>query len=224
MKKVPFVVKLKEQKENIKRYLPSLFFGNLLLIGIGVFFLLKRAQAMICIFPFFGAVIFDYVVFQYIADSKKREEIALEKEFVHIFSFFEIFLRNRIPVYSALHQLLSYASESMAEKLRTLIEEIDQDKTVEPYVHFASHFSSLAIKEVMISIYLLVEQGENDAYLRQFSTLFSTFSKEEKKMMREKRLTSLANLHFFPLVGSAVTMIMITIGIMNAIGGIVNGQ
>lgn len=224
MKKLSFLVVARESRNDVKRYLPLLIAGNLCLVGLGIYYLLVKAEMMISIFPFFGAVVFSYALLQYSFGSKKREEVALEKEFVHIFGFFETYLRNRVPVYSALNQLIAYASDSMADKIRTLIEEIDQNKTVEPYIHFAENFSSLAIKEVMISIYLLVEQGENDLYLRQFSTLFSSFSKEEKKMHREKRIASLSNLHFFPLVGSAITMIMITIGIMNAIGGIMNGQ
>ena len=174
--------------------------------------------------PFFLSLVFSYLaLFRANKGSKKKKEASLEKEFVKIFGFLEVYLRNKIPVYSALERLEEYSSPSMKALLETLIAEIDVNKSVEPYVHFAESFSSLTVKEVMISLYLLVEQGENENYLRQFSFLFSSFSSEEKKLFRERKMASLSNTHFFPLVGSAVTMIMISVGIMNAIGGIIGG-
>lgn len=208
----------------LKKQLPSIILIDSLLLALGVYLLLSGTQTMVAIMPIFAALAFTYMRINHALGYKKREEIALEKEFVNVFGYLEVYLRNGVPVYSAFKRLGDYSSPLMKEKLEELIADIDKDKSVEPYVKFAGYFSSLTIKEVMISLYLLVEQGENDQYLRQFSTLFSSFSSEEKKMAREKRASSLNNIQFFPLIGSALTMIMITIGIMNAIGGIIGGQ
>ncbi len=211
-------------KALLKKKAPILIFINIIFLALGAYLVYKKAAVYLLLLPLFGMVSFSYVyLFRPSKGKKKKEEESLEKEFVKIFGFLEVYLRNKIPVYNALGRLTEYSSTAMKEKLETLIEEIDVNKSVEPYVHFAESFSSLTVKEVMISLYLLVEQGENENYLRQFSFLFSSFSAEEKKLFRERRIASLSNTHFFPLVGSAVTMIMISVGIMNAIGGIISG-
>ena len=211
-------------KTLIKKRLPLIILINALFISLGAYFLYKRMATLYIVMPFFLSVVFSYLaLFRANKGNKKKEEASLEKEFVKIFGFLEVYLRNKIPVYSALERLEEYSSHSMKALLETLIAEIDVNKSVEPYVHFAESFSSLTVKEVMISLYLLVEQGENENYLRQFSFLFSSFSAEEKKLFRERKMSSLSNTHFFPLIGSAVTMIMISVGIMNAIGGIIGG-
>ncbi len=216
--------RLSIDKALIKKRLPVLLFGNFLFIALGAYFLYKKMATLYIVLPFFLALVFSYLtIFRANKGNKKKEEASLEREFVKIFGFLEVYLRNKIPVYNALERLEEYSSPLMKAKLESLIAEIDVNKTVEPYVHFAESFSSLTVKEVMISLYLLVEQGENENYLRQFSFLFSSFSAEEKKLFRERKMASLSNTHFFPLVGSAVTMIMISVGIMNAIGGIISG-
>lgn len=156
--------------------------------------------------------------------DRKKEEMALRKEFVNLFGFLEIYLSNKIPPYASLQKLLPFASETMGKRINELIDGIDHDKSVTPYVQFASSFSSFAIKEVMISVYLIGELGFESEYLAQFHLLFSSFSEQEKRDQLDQKGKRLGNLQFFPLVGSALTMLMVTLGIMGAIGGIINGQ
>lgn len=156
--------------------------------------------------------------------NRKKEEAALRKEFVNLFGFLEIYLSNKIPPYASLLKLLPFASEEMGRRINDLIDGIDRDKSVAPYVQFASSFSSFAIKEVMISVYLIGELGFESEYLAQFHLLFSSFSEQEKRDQLDQKGKRLGNLQFFPLVGSALTMLMVTLGIMGAIGGIINGQ
>ena len=156
--------------------------------------------------------------------DQKKEEMALRKEFVNLFGFLEIYLSNKIPPYASLQKLLPFASETMGKRINELIDGIDHDKSVAPYVQFASSFSSFAIKEVMISVYLIGELGFESEYLTQFHLLFSSFSEQEKRDQLDQKGKRLGNLQFFPLVGSALTMLMVTLGIMGAIGGIINGQ
>lgn len=216
--------RLSIDKKELKKKLLFIIPIDLIFFAISGFLIYKKAAIPLIIVPFLFAFVYTYLsLFRSKKASKKKEEAALEREFVKIFGFLEVYLTNKIPVYSALLRLSEYSSPLMKRKIETLIEEIDGNKTVEPYVHFAESFTSLTIKEVMISLYLLVEQGENEHYLRQFSLLFSAFSSEEKKLFRERKIATLANTHFFPLVGSGVTMIMISVGIMSAIGGIIGG-
>lgn len=211
---------MKKTKRNVKAI--RLLVPFILSLGAGVllYFVLNNflyAGVAAFLLLLFGVILFNK------KPNKEKEEQALRKEFVNLFGFLEVYLSNRIPPYTALQRLIPFASESMGKRINDLIEGIDEDKSVAPYVRFASSFSSFAIKEVMISVYLIGEMGFESEYLAQFHLLFASFSEQEKRDQMDKKGKRLGNLQFFPLVGSALTMLMVTVGIMGAIGGIIGG-
>lgn len=155
--------------------------------------------------------------------KKGKEEKKLLQEFVRIFEYFSIYVKNGFPIYSALESVIPYASSSMEEKLRELLSSIDKDKSVAPFVRFAGYFPSLSIKEVMVSVYLMGEQGGSEAYFRQFSALFDSFASNERKAEMDKSLERQSNLSALPLLGSGLTMLLVTVGLVAIIGGVLNG-
>lgn len=215
--------KLIEAGQNPKLIFGSLLGANLLAIGVALvlYFLTKS------IIPTFLLVASSFALstlYLYSLVGKKgKEEKDLTSEFVKIFEYYGIFVKNGLPVYSALEGVIPFASPSMEEKLRELLKGIGNDKSVTPYVHFASYFPSLAIKEVMVSVYLMSEQGGSENYLRQFSLLFDSLANDERKLELEKRLDRQSNLSALPLLGAGLTMLLITVGLIAIIGGVLNG-
>lgn len=172
-------------------------------------------------FVFFGATVFFLYVFlskQKSQNALKEEE--LEEEFVRIFTYFSIYIQDGLPIYSAFQELLKYSSPTMKERLKDLLNDIDHDKSVKPYVTFASLFPSLTIKEVMISIYKMVDEGTNERYLRQYAAIFSSLAEDKRSKAKERHKRSLGNVSFLPLLASGLTSALITIGIMTVIGGL----
>ena len=110
----------------------------------------------------------------------------------------------------------------MKERLGELVMRIDGDKTVSPFVEFASVFSSVAIKEVLISVFQMVEEG-GGLYVSQFSSLFGRFAEERYKLEREKKVARLGTLAASALVASGIVMVMITIGLIEILGEVING-
>jgi Flp pilus assembly protein TadB len=165
----------------------------------------------------------DYLIVSTALSGKKKLNESLESEFVEIFDYFGIYVLNGVPVYTALQNVVKFASPKMADRLRALLDQIDSDKTVKPYVDFASGFDNLSIRQVMVSVYLMSEEGGSEAYINQFHALFDSLSADKKKAEKERRIDKLSNLCVLPLVGSAVTMGMIMVGIMNIVGGVMNG-
>ena len=49
----------------------------------------------------------------------------------------------------------------MKEKIEIFLKEIDDDKTVQPFINFARKFSLLIIESIMISIYQMVDEGNS---------------------------------------------------------------
>lgn len=182
------------------------------------YFLLK--QTAIAFFLLGILIAFDYYTLTKFKRKKATEDTLLETEFVRLFTYFGIYVDDGLPVYSALSEIMKFASPPMESRLKELLAGIDKDKTVTPFIRFASEFPSLSIREVLISVYKMVDEGTNGAYLRQFSTLFASLAAEKRKIENGRVLDRLGSVSFLPLAASGLTSALITIGIVTIIGGI----
>lgn len=144
--------------------------------------------------------------------NKRKKE--LEVEFVHIFSYFSIFVKNGRPVYNALEDCLRYSSEEMAEKIRTLLEDIDSDKSVTPYTKFSDNFENLEIKQLLVSVYKMSVEGGGEEYLRQFDMLFVALSNSNRIQRLENEVSRYSNFNFLPLIASAISMGIIAVAVV----------
>ena len=95
-----------------------------------------------------------------------------EDEFISLVSYFQVFINNGINVYQSFKSLINYSSTWMSEQISELIEEIDKDKTVQPFINFANKFVSPIVANVMVSIYQMVDQGDSREQLNQFTIFF----------------------------------------------------
>jgi hypothetical protein len=192
------------------------FAGGIGACGIYYFF-----HETLLAFVFFGSTIF----LLYVAVSKNKNKSAeqeekLEEEFVRLFTYFSIYVQDGLPIYSALQELTKFASPTMKERLKDLLNDIDHDKSVKPYISFAALFPSLSVKEVMISVYKMVDEGASETYLRQYAAIFDSLAEDKRTKEKERHKRSLGNLAFLPLLASGLTSALITIGIMTVIGGL----
>lgn len=197
--------------------------GNSLSIGLGLLLYFLGTGILAPLLLIGGGFGLSVIYLSSLFGKKGKEEKGLLEEFVRIFEYFSIYVKNGFPIYSALESVIPYSSVSMEEKLRELLASIDKDKSVAPFVRFATYFPSLSIKEVMVSVYLMGEQGGSEAYFRQFSALFDSLATNERKAEMEKSLERQSNLSALPLLGSGLTMLLVTVGLVAIIGGVLNG-
>lgn len=195
---------------------------NILLVGacIGLFFLNLGNYFLII----FGCliIVFDYAYFTRYASKKETLIKQRDGEFIELLSYYEIFISNGLNVYKSFEALVPYCGDWMKEKVERLIEEIDHDKTVKPYINFSSNFSYLIIQSVMISIYEMVDDGENNKMANQFNVLFNQLSKNHQQSLIDKKRRSLEVINSFPLIGAALITVILTFSIVSAIGEISN--
>lgn len=161
--------------------------------------------------------------FTLLGKGKQKEALqgeVLEEEFVSLFTFFSIYIEDGLTVYSSLQELLKYASPEMDKRLSALLTAIDEDKTVTPYIVFADTFHNLLVREVMIAVYKMVDEGSSSVYLRQYGALFDSLASEKRILERERFLSKLGSVSFLPMIASGLTSALITIGVVSAIGGI----
>lgn len=194
-----------------------LFFALAVLafIGIGVAMFFYLGWSFFLLFPVLGLGIFAFV---YLTRYDTLKRFKLEKlcdEFVTLFTFFSIYIGDGFTVYNALEKLLDYAGENLSALLKRLLQDIDQDKTVAPYMKFASAFDSLSVREVMVAVFQMVDEGEGGMYLVQFKRLFARLADTRRLIEKNKRLERLDTLSFLPLAGSGLTMLTLTLSILS---------
>ncbi len=201
-------------KKEIINY--SLTLVLLAALGIALYLLLGNVLTLIAVIPFIVVLTIVFLDKPKKILKKKRE--SLKDEFVRLLSFFRLFLNNGKSVYGALEETRTYAKGDMMVLFDKLISGIDADKTITPYLEFASAFDSMEIRQVMISAYELSLDGGKERFLH-FDSIFSRISEEKRNESYDKLKGRLANLNFLPLVGSAFSMALVVVAIVVLMGG-----
>lgn len=201
----------------------TLGFVASLSLSLGAFLYLWKKKIVYFFIPFLVAVLMGF--YFAIAKSKKKseEEEKLENEFIDFFSYFSIYVQDGFNVYKALEASLPYSKGELKARLEGLLGQINQDKSLTPYLCFASKFASLEIREVMLAIYQMVDQGASGVYLQQFLRLFSRLSDQKRDRAQNRYLEKLDTLDFLPLLGGGISMLTLMLALLEIMGGMLNG-
>lgn len=198
------------RKKNVTICLMALFAST----GVGVALYLKTKQIISLLIPvLLGLAIDIYFLYSPKLVIEKRKA-KLEDEFTHVFSYFSIFVGNGRPVYNALDDCLRYSSMEMGNLIRDLLDGIDADKSLTPFLNFASHFQNLEIRQVMISVYRMGIDGNDSNSLNRFQSIFESLASIKRSERVDSRRRKLSNLNSFPLLASALSMGMIAIAVL----------
>lgn len=168
-------------------------------------------------------IVFAYFYFSRYSSIEKRQKQDNLLEFVNLFTFFRMYIRNGFGVYTSLQEVSKFANPSLQELMKKLIEEIDKDKTISPFMDFAHNFDELVVEEIMISIYQMIDDGTNSNYLMQFELIFDKFSEILHKGQLDSKDKKLSTLTSSALFGSAYLIVMITMGVINLLGVMISG-
>lgn len=163
--------------------------------------------------------------FYYLTRYSNKIEVQSKEnieEFVNLFSYFRIYIHNGYNVYSSLKEIALFATPSLKELLNILIDDVDEDKSVKPFIKFARNFNEIIIEEMMISIYQMIDDGEQSNYLVQFESIFDKFSELQSEKNLRSKDSSLGMISSAPLIGSCFLIVMITIGIVSVLGDLMN--
>lgn len=158
-----------------------------------------------------------------IKKEKKRKSSVNIDEFISVFTYFKIYIKNGLSVYDSFLEIRQYCSPWMHTQIEILISEIDSDKSILPYINFAKKFNSNVIEEIMITIYQMVEDGTNYKYLSSFTYVFDEFKKNIELNNVEKLNKSMSGKTTLCLIGSAIFTLAIMIGVIGMLGATLNG-
>ena len=199
------------------------FLCVVLFIGLGVGLFILRGQILFLLFPVLGLLVFTYFYFSRYEMMLRKIAFQDEEEFVSLFTFFQVYLNDGFNVYNALQSIIPYASDSVRVHLEKLVNDIENDKTVTPYIEFADHFNDIQINQVMLSVYQMVDQGTNEVYLRQFRQIYGRLSDQKHELGKQKKIERVSSLSALPLIGSGVSMVMLLTALVEIMGGVMNG-
>ena len=208
---------LSYQKEMTKISLINIV---MLIGGVVLYFFLKNI--IYSMFVLIALAVLDYVLISQYNDKKKAIIKSRENELIAIISYFDVYIRNNNNVYQSFNLLIPYCSFWMKGKIEELLEEIDKDKTVQPFVNFANNFKNIATQSLMLSIYQMIDQGENSEQLTHFNVLFDEVSRNRNQEMVEQKNKALSNMSTFPLIGAGLITISLTISILTILGDLIN--
>ena len=211
------LVGLSYKKELIKLSLVNL----LTMVATLIVYILIKNVALLLVLVF-ALLFLDFYLLTRYSDKKRMLLKSREDELVTIISYFEIYIQNNSNVYQSFVQLIPFCSDWMKEKIETMLSEIDEDKTVQPFINFANNFQQLSTHSLMLSIYQMVDQGENSEQLIQFNVIYDELARNRNKEMIERQDKALSNMSIFPLIGAGLITVTLTVSILSILGDLIN--
>ena len=203
-----------------KEMLKIILINIILLLGAVLLYLFLD-NLIYAIMLFIGLCLLDFFLLTRYSDKKQNILKNRENELVAIISYFEVYIQNNNNVYQSFAQLIPYCSDWMKEKIETMLSKIDNDKTVQPFINFAHNFQQLSSHSLMLSIYQMIDQGENSEQLLQFNVISDELSKNRNKEMVNQQDRALSNMSTFPLIGAGLITVTLTISILTILGDLI---
>ena len=205
-----------------QKEMTTLFVIVVLSIGLAFISFLLLKQIYVSIFVGLVGVIMVYLFLTRYSSLEKKYEKEHIDQLISLLSYFEIFISNGNNVYTSFKMLLPYADEFMQEAISSMLAQIDVDKTIGPYINFASKFNNRIIESLMLSIYQMVDNGENVIELNEFDLLFNNIKEKHYQELIDSKRKSLDLYNSFPLIGAGAITIILSISIVSIIGDYVN--
>lgn len=191
------------------------------LICVSFIFLIIYSKNLLILIYFFGIlVVFNFFYLTRYQRIINKNNANLINDFINTFSYFRIYISNNMNAYNAFKEVSKYSSPFIKTKLLVLLDEIDEDKSLKPYMNFAKNFNNKKVEEVMIAIYEMVNEGNSENYLNQFTSVFTSFKARVEKTNQEKRVSKFNLINAMSMGGMMLIMILIMLSIVNMVGEI----
>ena len=207
---------------NKKKEILKIVVINILVIAISVLGFIFLKQWLLLLVGLLALAVLNYLIFDSYLNKKKEILKDRENELITIIGYFQFFISNSYNVYQAFRSLINYSSAWMEEQIQSLIIEIDNDKSVKPFLNFANKFKYKIASNVMLSIYQMVEEGEGRAHMLQFEILFQELSKSLNAQLIDDKERSMGSISSMPLIGAGAITVLLTFGIISVMGEMIS--
>ena len=163
---------------------------------------------------------FVYIFLHYsnLKSSVKQLTNSKEIAFNGFYRYVITLLKNNHILYSALQASLEYVDEVLIDDVNRLILEMENDTTMEPFLNFATIFDDETIKQMIILLYKTQDVGIIDYVLDSINTCNMNLQDTSIKNYIYKEEKKIEKYYMFPIILSAVVMIMVSFYVFSLIG------
>lgn len=216
--------KIESLSLNYKKEMTYLIIGNIIIFIIIITLFILKINIIGILISFGLLILFNYFSLNKYSKLEKENKDKLDQSFIEIFSYLKIYLSNGETVYQSLKEVNVFADDNIEPYIDKLIKDIDEDKTIRPYMEFAQNFNDKSIEEVMIALYEITNSGASELYLNQFYKIFENLKNKIENDKSYKRIRFFENLNVFSIIGSGMIMIILSFAVISLLGGIINGK
>ena len=217
--------KIKEQclylDRDPKKFLRQLALLDGLMVFAAVLLGLYLKQMVLIPIGFALVLVYSFLSLNSLQKEVEKRQDEHETEFIAALGVFRVYAANKFNVYNAFAETRDFVSPWMKEQIDILLRDMDEDKSVTPFIHFAKKFRPLIIEQVMTSVFQIVDGGSLSP-LMQFSILFNHFAENHLKEEMKKEEDQLETMNVWPLLGAGLLAVAIIIGVVQIIGGVIN--
>ena len=205
---------------NNKLFMPLLIL-NLIFVIISTYFYLKKFQLIFTLIPIFFLLICDCSYFLLLPkiNKDKLKEMNTEAELVDLFLILIIYLKSSLTLKSAIEKLLSVASNKIENKIRKLIDNINNSSGLSSYLSICEDLKNQLWKEVFFALYILNLEDDKTSYIESITVLINKIKDNLKDEKEDKYLNACT---LFPYFATLLFFITIFAKIINVIGGYFN--
>ena len=200
----------------------KLLLANIVTITGFALIVVLLKQWMMTFVGLMALAILNYLFFNSYISKKKEILKDRENELITIIGYFQFFTSNSYNVYQAFKSLVPYSSPWMEEQILSLTNEIDNDKSIKPFMNFANKFTNKVAGNVMLSIYQMVDEGENNIHMLQFESLFQQLSRDLNEQRIDEKDRSMGSISSLPLIGAGAVTVLLTFGIISLMGEMIS--
>ena len=191
----------------------------IILTGATYFFYRKMLVLIIGVVAIIAITFLYFSRYSSLESKKKKEHV---DELISLLSYFELFISNKNNVYTSFKMLIPYASTFMDEAINNMLNQIDVDKSVGPFIDFANKFDNRVVESLMLSIYQMVDNGENSGQFKEFAILFNNIEKDHQITKAEEKKRKLDSLDSWPLFGAGAITIILAMSILGVVGELID--
>lgn len=163
---------------------------------------------------------FIYVFLHYSNLKSLVKQLTNSKEiaFNGFYRYIVTLLKNNHILYSALQASLEYVDEVLVDDVNQLINDMENDTTMEPFLNFSMSFDDENIKQMIILLYKTQDSGIIDDVLDSINDCIVNLQDTSIKNYIYKEEKKIEKYYMFPIILSAVVMIMVSFYVFSLIG------
>lgn len=186
-----------------RRFIHSMLFIPLAIL---IYILLGNIYISVIV----AALSVGYYKYQYFQlKFKKNNVITIKRRMFPSFVKKMLLLLRTNNIYQSFIMVVDYVDEPIKTYLKELIAEIDNDKSIKPYQHFAQKMEFSEAHQIMNMLYIFNEHGQNERHLDQLEEVVSAlYTNEIDEMIERKK----RNLWIYPNI-TIITMLVIIFGL-----------